>query len=195
MKKEGKGKRMREIVLFIAMSLDGYIADRDGGVDWLAGQGEAGAEADTYPDFVKDVDTVLMGWKTYHQVATELSPEEWVYSDLKSYVITHRELPSTEQIRFTNENPCSLVRRLRQEPGKRIWICGGSHLIGQLMREDLVDLYVISVIPTILGGGIPLFSELEKERKLRLAGTWAADGIVELVYRRRETKSEGGTIQ
>ena len=63
---------MRKIVLFIAMSLDGYIADTDGGVDWLAGQEDDAAESDdSYAEFVNSVDTVIMGWKTYHQIVTE----------------------------------------------------------------------------------------------------------------------------
>lgn len=84
---------MRNVVLFIAMSLDGYIADGNGRVDWLMGQDEDAETADSYMDFVKTIDTVIMGWKTYHQVTTELSPGEWVYENLQSYVITHRGLP------------------------------------------------------------------------------------------------------
>ena len=74
---------MRKVNLFIAMSLDGYIADSEGGVDWLGGQGEESEDVDVYSAFIKDIDTVLMGWKTYHQIVTELSPEEWIYHNLK----------------------------------------------------------------------------------------------------------------
>ena len=72
---------MRRVVLFIAMSLDGYIADSEGGVDWLKGQDENAENVDVYSDFVKDVDTVVMGWNTYHQIVTELSPSEWIYAE------------------------------------------------------------------------------------------------------------------
>lgn len=65
---------MRNVVLFIAMSLDGFIAAPDGGVDWLTGQDSAAETADSYGAFVPTIDTVLMGWNTYHQVVTELSP-------------------------------------------------------------------------------------------------------------------------
>ena len=61
---------MRKIVLFIAMSLDGYIAERNGNVDWLNGQNEKEETMDVYSDFIKDVDTVVMGWNTYYQVVT-----------------------------------------------------------------------------------------------------------------------------
>ncbi|MDO5550432.1 MAG: dihydrofolate reductase family protein [Lachnospiraceae bacterium] len=176
---------MRTVVLFLAMSLDGYIADRNGGVDWLSGQSEQEESIDTYAAFVKDIDTVIMGWNTYHQVVTELSPGEWIYSDLTSYVVTHRELPSTEQIIFTKEDPCALVKKLKQEPGKDIWICGGSKVIQQLMEEDLIDRYYISVIPTILGDGIRLFGTMEKEIKLQLIKTQTYNGITDLVYQHR----------
>lgn len=62
---------MRKIVLFIAMSLDGYIADSNGGVDWLKGQSDDTENIDVYSQFVKDVDTILMGWNTYHQVTSK----------------------------------------------------------------------------------------------------------------------------
>lgn len=142
--------------------------------------------ADSYSEFVKQVDTVIMGWKTYHQVATELSPQEWVYADLKSYVITHREIPSTDQIIFTHNNPCKLVEELKREKGKKdIWICGGAGVVQQLMSKDLVDLYYISVIPTLLGSGIRLFDHMEKEIPLRLVKTQNYNGITDLVYERR----------
>jgi len=111
---------MRKVVLFIAMSLDGYIADCDGNVDWLNGQEKHMENMDTYSIFVKDIDTVIMGWKTYHQIVTELSPEEWVYNDLASYVITHNEYTSTDKIKFTHEKPCDLINKLKQEKGKDI---------------------------------------------------------------------------
>lgn len=115
---------MRKIKLFIAMSLDGYIADSHGGVDWLHGHGEDSEDIDSYSEFVKEIDTVVMGYHTYHQIITELSPEEWVYRDFKTYVMTHRKLKSVEGIMFTDDNPVSLVKRLSKEYGKDIWICG-----------------------------------------------------------------------
>lgn len=176
---------MRNVVLFIAMSLDGYIADCNGGVNWLTGQDENTENIDTYSTFVKEVDTVIMGWNTYQQIATELSPTEWVYSDLISYVITHKEIPSKEKIVFTHKPPYVLVEKLKQECGKDIWICGGSNIIQQLMKKDLIDIYYISVIPTILGNGIRLFETMEKEIKLQLMKTQTYNGITELIYKRR----------
>lgn len=176
---------MRKVVLFIAMSLDGYIADENGNVDWLSGQDEKEETIDTYSIFIKDVDTVVMGWNTYHQIVTELSPTKWVYDDLTSYVITHKELPSTDKIIFVRKNPCDIVSELKQEQGRDIWICGGANIIQQLIKADLIDKYYISVIPTILGSGIRLFQVNPMEIKLKLVHTQTYNGITDLVYIRR----------
>lgn len=176
---------MRKIRLFIAMSLDGYIADNKGDVDWLKGQGEDNENIDTYSEFVKDIDTILMGWNTYHQIVTELSPSEWVYSNFKTYVITHTEHISSEKICFTKENPVDLLKKLTAEKGKDIWICGGANMIQQLIDEDFIDQYYISIIPTLLGSGIRLFENTNRELKLRLLKTQTYNGITDLVYVRR----------
>ena len=175
---------MRKVVLFIAMSLDGYIADRIGRVDWLMGQDEDAETADSYADFVKSIDTVIMGWKTYHQITTELSPGQWVYENLQSYVITHRDCQSANNIAFTSADPCSLVEKLKAREGKDIWICGGADIIRQLMEQNLIDVYRISVIPTILGGGVRLFPDCGKEIKLRLTAVSSSNGITELIYQK-----------
>lgn len=181
---------MRKVILFIAMSLDGYLADREGNVDWIGGHGKDDEMMDTYADFITGVDTVVMGFRTYDQVVTQLSPDQWVYSGLNSYVVTHRDrfedCPFQEMIHFTNEDPCSLVKKLRQTEGKQIWICGGAQIIQQLMEEDLIDLYEISVIPILLGKGIRLFGQTGKELPLRLVRTQSYNGITELLYERRK---------
>lgn len=173
---------MRTVVLFIAMSLDGYIADSTGGVGWLSGQENDGEIKDTYSEFIKEIDTVIMGWNTYHQIVTELSPQEWVYSGMTSYVLTHRKIQDTEEIKFTENHPCELVQQLRREQGKGIWICGGAYVVHQLMEKNLIDRFHISLIPTLLGNGIRLFGTLEQEQRLKLIRTETYNGIVELVY-------------
>lgn len=176
---------MRKVVLFIAMSLDEYIADRNGSVDWLNGKCNEVENEDTYSEFIKDIDKVVMEWTTYDQVVTELSPSEWVYSDLISYVITHHQQISTESIRFVHESPSNLVRRLKEENGKDIWICGGASIVGQLMQDGLIDKFYISIIPTILGAGVRLFGGLDVELRLKLMETRNYNGIVEVVYEKR----------
>lgn len=182
---EQREEFMKKISLFIAMSLDGYIADSKGSVNWLSGQGNDDDNVDTYSEFVKDIDTVVMGWNTYHQIVTELSPDEWVYQDFITYVVTHNPRESSDKIHFVNESPVNLVRRLREENGKGIWICGGANLIQQLVKKDSIDCYYITVIPTILGSGIRLFGNADHEIKLRLLKTQSYNGMTDLVYIRR----------
>lgn len=183
--REVTGKNVRKISLFIAMSLDGYIADSKGGVDWLNGQGNDDENIDAYSEFAKTIDTVLMGWNTYHQIVSELSPEKWIYGNFTTYVITHNAHNSSENIRFVNENPVELVRRLKKEAGKDVWICGGANIVGQLVNEDLIDNYHITVIPTLLGSAIRLFENAKHEIKLRLLKTRSYNGMTDLINARR----------
>ena len=176
---------MKNVSLFIAMSLDGYIVDSNGKVDWLNGQSKNEENIDTYSEFIQKIDTVIMGWNTYHQIVTELSPNEWIYDDLKSYVISHRTLVSSDKTIFTKQSPVELVNQLKKEVGKGIWICGGASIVQQLVNEDLIDEYYITIIPTILGSGIKLFDKSDLEIKLKLIKTQSYNGMVDLVYSKR----------
>lgn len=177
---------MRKITLFIAMSLDGYIADCKGNVDWLAGESPDHDDMTSYYEFVKDIDTVIMGWNTYHQIVTDLSPGHWLYNGMTSYILTHRQPPDTDNIMFINENICSLVRRLReQDQGfnqKGIWICGGAKTIRPLIQEKLIDRFHLSIIPILLGNGIRLFPPTDTCIRLKLIRTESYNGITDLVY-------------
>ena len=148
---------MRKVSLFIAMSLDGYIEDTRGEVNWIAGQSSDIENLDTYSEFVKDIDTVIMGWNTYHQVTTELSLKKWIYSGMTTYIFTHRQEKSTDEIKFTNENSVKLINQLKHQEDKDIGICGGANLIQQLVEDERVDKSYISIIPTLLGKGLRLF--------------------------------------
>lgn len=176
---------MRKLILFIAMSVDGYIADLNGGVEWLEGEIPGENDMASYQEFIKDIDTVMMGANTYHQLVTELSPDKWMYSDFVSYVITHHPKQSTDKIKFTREDPGQLAARLKAQAGKNIWVCGGAAIVKQLIQMDLIDKYYINVIPVILGNGIRLFDTSEKEIKLKLVNTKSYNGITDLVYERR----------
>lgn len=173
---------MKTVVLFIAVSLDGYISDKNGSVDWICGHNKNQTKFDAYSTFIKDIDTVIMGGTTYNQIVTELSPDKWPYTGLTSYVITKRNLPSTDEIIFTEKSPCDIVSELKQDYGKSIWICGGSSIIQQLMAKNLIDEFYISVIPTILGSGTRLFETIPQEIKLLLVDSNTYNGITYLRY-------------
>lgn len=168
------------------MSIDGYIADCEESVNWIKGQDNSADMPDTYSAFFDNIDTVIMGKRTYKQIITELSPGKWPYSGAITYVFTHSmSMASTKDIKFINANPCKLINNLKEKAGKDIWICGGADIINQLMKEDLIDVFHISIIPTILGGGIKLFDEIADTIHLRLVDTLSYNGIIEVVYKRR----------
>lgn len=167
------------------MSLDGYIADHQGKVDWLEEQGDDKESIDSYSEFIKEIDTVIMGWSTYNQIVTELSPDKWIYDALTTYVITHRELNSSDKVRFTDTDSVELIKKLRLEHGKDIWICGGTNIVQQLVNKNMIDCYYITIIPILLGSGIRLFENGKKEIKLKLLQTKSYNGLTDLVYIRR----------
>lgn len=177
---------MRRIVLYIAMSLDGYLADSAGGVDWLTGQDPAWDGDGGYSDFIRTVDTVIMGRRTYDQITTQLSPGSWPYEGLSAWVLTHRSAPEPEgEIRFTDLSLDRLAARLRECPGRDIWLCGGAELVRQALELDLIDELRLTIIPTLLGAGIPLFGGLTAPKLLELVSHRAENGMVECVYRWR----------
>ncbi|MBQ0837583.1 dihydrofolate reductase family protein [Lactiplantibacillus pentosus] len=177
---------MRKVVVYIAVSLDGYIADRHQRIDWLGGQdadyqGEYG-----YSDFIAGVDDVVMGYTTYRQVVDELAPNQWPYAGLTSHVLTHRqETTSDDQIKFVNSSVVDLVATLKSQPGKSIWICGGANVINQLVEQDLVDEYYLTIMPILLGDGVRLFDRHEKSLPLRLVSSSSENGVVTAIYQRR----------
>lgn len=177
---------MRKVILYIAVSLDGYIADSKGSVDWLSGHDETVELEDTFTSFFSSVDTVIMGRKIYHQITTELFPERWPYEKAVTYVLTHHpDTDDTENIRFRNMDAPRLVEELKRQPGKDIWICGGTETAGLLIANNLIDRYHLAVIPVLLGNGIRLFGFNGQKVELELIETKQYNGIMELVYRRR----------
>jgi dihydrofolate reductase len=151
---------MRKVVLYIAMSLDGYIADKMGGIGFLGGDGSQPQNEGSYAAFIETVDTVILGYTTYRQILEDLSPQEWPYRGKTTYVLTNRNDKSTGEIIFTKQELRSLLIKLKGEKGKDIWICGGASIVNQSLI--VVDRFCVTVIPTILGDGIALF---EKQKK------------------------------
>ncbi len=177
---------MKKVKAYIAMSVDGYIADRSGGVSFLSGDGSDVENFGSYPEFIETVDTVILGYSTYEQITTVLSPDNWPYKGKMSYVLTHRQMENHDEIIFTSEDVSTLIARLKGESGKDIWACGGASVINQLHQKGLIDEYILTIIPTILGGGIKMFAEAEAEAKLRLISTRSYNGIVDLTYEKRK---------
>ncbi len=173
---------MRKVKVYIAMSLDGFIASNDGGVDWLKGDGSDPNNMGSYPHFISEVDTVILGYKTYEQITTQLAKDNWPYAEQTTYVITSKNLVDTNNIKFSNDL-INLITNLKQEEGKTIWICGGASIVRQLLNSHLVDELCVSIIPTVLGSGISLFKELETNLNLHLISSENYNGITDLNYR------------
>ncbi|HEY9626803.1 MAG TPA: dihydrofolate reductase family protein [Coleofasciculaceae cyanobacterium] len=167
---------MRKVVLFIASSLDGYIARPSGEIDWLFADQDYG-----YTPFLESIDAVLVGRTTYEQI---LTLGEYPYVGKKSYVFTRNsDRTSDQNVEFISEDVTSLVKRLQSSEGKDIWLAGGSILIRDFMRHQLVDQIILSIHPTILGEGIPLFANAIAPSSLNLTHCQRYDsGLVQLSY-------------
>ena len=170
------------IKLYIACSLDGFIARKDGSIDWLT-KYENNPETDYgYSEFYASIGTVLMGRKTYEQV---LSFGVWPYGEKKTYVFTrqHEPLPREKNAEFVSGNVGEFVHRLKGSTEEDLWLVGGSQLIKVFLEEDLVQDLIIFVVPIILGSGIPLFDRIGKEIRLRTGKVERYEsGLVRLHY-------------
>lgn len=175
----------RKVILYISQSLDGYIADQDGNVNWILGNDENYESDYGYETFIKDIDTVILGSKTYKQIKNDLSPDKWVYEDLQSYVLTSEQIEAAEKIKYVNTKVKDLIDKLRQEKGKNIWICGGANLANQCVKEDLIDEYQITTVPIILGTGIRLFEETNQQIQLVLKKVKEENGLITGIYTKR----------
>jgi len=175
---------MPELVYYVAASIDGYIAKPDGGLDWLASY-EGGDEDYGYAQFYKSVDAVLMGRKTYEQ---SLSFTAWPYSGKSCWVFSHgstKNVPS--DVVVTTQSPALVASEIASRGIKRAWLVGGGALAGSFQSHGLITEYIVTIIPVILGDGIPLFAPSGSTEKLRLVEAKKyPDGLMQLRYLRSE---------
>lgn len=177
----------KQVILFIAVSVDGYIADINKKTNWLSGQNPNQNDMLTYQEFIENIDTIIMGYSTYNQVINELSVDNWTYSNQKTYVLTTKtnlKAPH-KNIEFWNDSLEQLINKVKKETNKNIWICGGASIVNQLLKLDLIDKFHLNIIPTILGDGIKLFDKLKSKIDLKLIETKNYNGIVDLIYIKR----------
>lgn len=171
---------MREVVLYITASLDCFIADSDGGVDWLRG---ADDEDYGYGALIESIDTVIQGSHTY--LSTFQLVDADPYPGLTNYVFTSRDdLPQLGDPTFVADDPVEFIRAIKKQPGGRIWLIGGGQLASTLLGAGLVDSIELFVQPVLLGDGIPLFTEDIRLMDLDLidARAWPG-GLAQLRYR------------
>ena len=167
--------------LYLAASLDGYIAAPDGGVDWLNPYADA---RERFLPFIQTIGSVVMGRTTYDHAAAKGYTN---FGEMPAYVVTHRPLPSAgaSVIPFSGELK-DLVRTMRERHRGDIWLMGGGSLTRSFLAADLIDIWSIAFVPTLLGAGIPLFPPgTFGDRRLRLARTHEyGSGAIELRYER-----------
>lgn len=174
---------MTTIALYIATSLDGYIARKDGSVDWLSTV-ETGETDYGYADFYQSIDALVMGRKTY-QTSIALGSGEWVYPGKPCYVFTHQNQPSERSdVFFTSAPPARFVQNIETQGFQRVWLVGGAELIASFLKLQLIDEFILSIVPMILGEGIPLFTPPSSEVSLKLTDLQHyPSGLVQLKYR------------
>jgi dihydrofolate reductase len=172
----------RKVVLYIAMSLDGYIAKEDNDIGFLSVV-EKEDEDYGYNAFVKTIDTVIMGRKTYDKILS--FGIEFPHKNRKCYVLSHSKKGKGQHVEFFDGAVEELITKIRKSEGLDIFCDGGAEVIFQLMKLNLIDKYIISVIPVLLGSGIALFKAGRPEKNLRLTRSVTfPSGLVQIWYER-----------
>jgi len=165
--------------VFIGVSLDGFIARSDGGLDWLE---PFHGEDHGYGDFFAGVDAVVIGRGTYDAV---LGFPEWPYGGKRVVVCTSRPAEPRHREELWSGSPRALAERLDREGARRVYVDGGA-LIRSFLREGLVDELTIDIVPLILGSGRPLFASGNPETPLRFVDSKSfPSGLVQIRYQRR----------
>ena len=175
---------MKKIILYIAASIDGRIAEPDGGIEWLSEYPITEEMNYGYKDFFASIDTIVMGGRSWREMSN--MDAMGAYADKTVYVVSHHDWGEKGNIKFITENVIEHISALRNEPGKDIWLFGGGELISMLLAADLIDEMCISYIPVILGEGISLFPNNPKESKWTITETKVYNsGILKVDYQKR----------
>ena len=185
------------VTVHMAASLDGFIARKDGRVDWLETSDEF-AEGDTMdPGFVeaflKTIDCYVMGSRTYETALNfEAKGLGWSYGDKPTFVLTSRELPrKRDTIEYCSGDLTKFVNERLRPTFHSIWFVGGSFVSAECLRLGLADEIRYSILPILIGDGIPFFAKLDRDVSLHLAEVKAyKSGMVELCYEVRCHRGE-----
>lgn len=176
---------MGKVIYYVAISVDGYIAADDGGIDWLNNFPVEGVDLG-FDAFYETVDAVVLGAATYEQV---LGFGAWPYAQAEAVVLTRRELPQPQggTVRFSTDPVAAVLADLSARHAGTVWLVGGGKLAAAAQAADAIDEYDIAVIPLLLGAGIPLLAPAAQtaQQNLRLIAHQAfSNGVVRLRYAR-----------
>lgn len=177
----------RRIILDLAVTLDGFIEGKSGEVDWCIMDSEMG-----FIHFLNQIDTILYGRKSYdlwgqftpETEHTDAEKEFWeLIHSKEKYVFSRTQKGTDPKAIFINESILEEVNKLKNKPGKDIWLYGGASLITTFINLGLVDEFRLSVHPVVLGEGKPLFVDIKQRLNLKLVNTRTfSSGVVQLIY-------------
>jgi dihydrofolate reductase len=174
--------KRRNVIVHIAASADGYIAGSDGDLEWLTSRPKPKGFYGI-GDFMKTIDTKIFGRKTY-EAAMRMGGS--FDTTGRTFVFSSRGRPADAPpaVEFVSEPISAFVTRIREQPGKDVWLMGGGELIASFLDEDAIDAFVISVVPIFIGDGIPLIARRHRHTPLDLQAVERFDdGVVQLHYR------------
>jgi len=174
--------QVMKVILFIATTLDGYIARDNGSVDFLDPFNESG-ENYGFNDLLQSVSAIVMGNTTFEEYHSYPQFFEG-YKGKDLYIFSRDATKKHPKVTFTHDNPMKFLSNLQTD--KDIWLLGGSKLIKSFQNEDLIDEYIITIIPVIIGSGIPLFRKPGLDIHLKLEKTESFEsGVVNLYYTKK----------
>lgn len=183
------GDEASRVTVHMVASLDGFIARKDGSVDWLETADEfAGGETldpQSVAAFLAGIGCYVLGSRTYETaLGFEARGMGWVYGDKPVFVLTHRELPRTrETVHFYSGDLARLVHERLRPAFRSIWFAGGGAVAGECLRLGLADELRYAILPVLIGEGIPFFERLDRDVALHLAEVKTyRSGMVELRY-------------
>ncbi|TDS11733.1 dihydrofolate reductase family protein [Sphingobacterium paludis] len=176
---------MRKISLFIATSLDGYIAQPNDNLDFLKLVEKEGEDYG-YKEFTDTIDTIIVGRKTYEYVLNEVGPTHYDNGMREVYVMTRTARPAIGRTVFFAGQLTDLIATLRSQDGGGIYCDGGADVINEFLRHDLIDELIVSIVPVLLGSGTRLFQDGNTEKLLQLIQMKTFDtGLAQLHYTRK----------
>lgn len=179
---------MRTLSIFIAASLDGYIAKPNDDLSFLKLVEKEGEDYG-YTEFTANIDTIIIGRKTYDWVLGKIGASHYDNGERNVYVITRNEKPGVGKTTFYTGDLTELVQQLKRENGKNIYCDGGAEIVNELLKNDLIDEFIISVIPVLVGNGTRLFEDGRPEQQLEFLGAKTFDtGLTQLHYKRKRTQ-------
>ena len=176
--------------LFIAQSLDGFIARENNSLDWLYAIPNPHQLDHGYNRLLLEIDTIVMGRSTYEEILK--FGIDWPYQEYKTYIVTTQPTfqVSTPNTFLLSDLTMESVSTLKKQSQKKVWIVGGGKVITQLLNLEAIDEMTISIVPIILGRGISIFPNHPKETNLKLIRSEAFEtGIVNLCYEKVEKSS------